>query len=212
MVETSSVLSINLIFRLFDLILKKVKKDSLKQELAKSLEIPIKIAEQSLENLNFSLYTYFGAGVLGNIIEPTSPKETAQKIVDNIDTNYSEFIHNFKELSKYFDAHMGEFREILNRKEILILEAFVKACEGDIPDYNFLMKHGATRTQVSKEIRRKKTFNNELNQRLGKKIKKNANLSALSNAIRTEEITVQQLVFETMTRIVMEKQFSLSGT
>lgn len=211
MVETNLLSSFSIIFRLVEMILKKLKKDSLKQDLALSLEIPIKRAERSFENLNFSIYTYLGAGIFGNIIEPPFPKETSQKIVDDIEFNYKEFIQNFKELSKYFDAHMDEFRDILSHKEILALEAFVKAYEGNDPDYEFLMNHGAIKTPVLKEIRKKKTFNIDLGHRINRKMKKNPNFIALGKALQSEQINTQQLIIETMMRIVMEKQLSINS-
>lgn len=209
MVEAGSVMSITFIFRLFDAILKKLKKDAMREDLARSLEIPVKNVEESLENLNFSLYRFIGAGILGNIFEPPTPKETAQKIVDDIDIHYSKFIHDFKELSKYFDAHMDDFREILSQKEILALEACVKAFENDTPDYNFLMNHGIFKSQISKEVRKKKTFVDDLNKKFSRKMKTSKNLSAVSNSINSEQIQLQQLFLETMTRILFEKRFSI---
>ncbi|MDO9035117.1 MAG: hypothetical protein Q7U51_07950 [Methanoregula sp.] len=209
MFEAGSISGISLLFRLFELILKKVRKDSLREELALSLEIPIKNAEHSLENFIFSLYQYFGAGVMGNIFEPSSPKESAQKIVDNIEVSYSAFTHDFKELSKYFDAHMEVFKEVLTPKEVIALEAFVKAFEGDIPDYEFLMNHGTIKSLILKETQRKKTFSKELGGRLNKMMKNNVKFSSLSGTIKSPQIDAQQLIIETMTRIVLEKQFSL---
>jgi len=205
MVEAGALSGLSLFTRLFEVIIKKVKKDALKKELADALETPITNAEKSLDRLNFSFYQFIGAGVWGNIIEPVDPKESAQKIVDEIDNSYSEFIYNFKELSKYFAAHMDELREILTKKEILALEAYVKAFETNIPDYEFLRNHGAIKGLIVKEMRRKKTFNEELNFRLMKKFNENADFKLLSNTLNSPQVDTQQLIAETMTRILMEK-------
>jgi hypothetical protein len=172
------------------------------------LETPIENAKHSLDALNFSFYQYFGAGIFGNIIEPVSPKKTSQKIVDDLVKSYSEFIYNFKELSKYFDAHMNELKEILTQREILALEAFVKAFENDTPDYKFLLDHGAVREIISKEYRRKKTFSEELKSEVNKKMKENRNFIPIINTINTPQVDTQRLIGETMARIMLEKTFS----
>jgi hypothetical protein len=124
---TSSGIGIgfNVLTRFLGYVLSKVKGKKLKSKLAVSLERPIKKAIKSTDALYFAIYRLTGATMIGNILQPTFPSESAQELVDDFRNSYYQFIKSFKELIKYLEAHLDEFRKILPDEDILILEATI---------------------------------------------------------------------------------------
>jgi len=68
-----------------------------------------------------------------------------------------------KNLLNYIDAHKNEFRDVFKKKDWLIIEALIKAFEGEKPDWNFLINHKKVNDAFIREVRRKKVFQKALN-------------------------------------------------
>ncbi len=153
---------INLFGRFLDYILHKVKEDSIKSDLAITLETPINNAEKSLELFLLALYRLTGAEILAEVMEPPNPTTTAQLIMKDFFESYQAFIRDFKGLTKYFDAHRDELRVVLDSQDMFIIEAFIKAFEGDSPDWKFLIEHGMVKSNIQETLTKQKSFRNEL--------------------------------------------------
>ncbi len=192
------------ITRLLDKIFKKIRKSKLKAELKSSLETPLIKTDEAAEAFCYALYTLLGASIVGDYVEPPSPSKSAEKLVGNVVNSYRDFIENITNLTKYFDTHLMEFREVLGDQEIIAIEALIKACESSPPDWKFLFDHGAMKKALRRTMKKHGTFIAKLKERFDQEIHNDPVTASLYGVFNKKIIDQQQLVAEVTMRVMYE--------
>ena len=196
---------INLLSQFFKYILDKVKEDSIRSDMATTLEIPINNVEKSLDSFSLALYRIMGAEMLADLMEPSNPTECAHMLLKEFFESYQEWTLSFKRLTKYFDAHRDELRVILNSHDMIIIEALIKAFETDSPDWNFLMEHGIMKNELYESFIQPKSFKGELNRIRKEMLAQNPSYNCYLELPRMDEVEQRKMVSEILLKSIMEK-------
>jgi hypothetical protein len=191
-----------ILLRLLEHFSSEAKKNGVRSKLAASLEVPLNNTKKAVDEFYLSLYTISGATLQGSIMEPASPSECADKIVNDFVTSNDNFISSMRMLTKYLKTHINEFKTFLSDNEILALEAIITTFESSPPDWEFMFGHGAIRELLADQIANEKSFVEELNMKMNIAFENNENLKLMMIAINKSGFSSQQIAAEAMTKMV----------
>ncbi|ADC66622.1 hypothetical protein Ferp_2515 [Ferroglobus placidus DSM 10642] len=148
-------------------------KNQLKKDLALAIEKPLNRALESFDRFYEAFSTALGMSVVSSVIEPSDPEKMAEKVVNRIEREFIAVKKSLIDLMKVVSAHQDEFKQVLRKNEVLLLEITLKAFESEEPDWRLIMEHPKFDERLSKEVKREKKFLKILNEKLDDMNKRN---------------------------------------
>lgn len=117
------------------------RKKKLKDIVFNDLNQDIKNMNAAYNNFLFYNYSLYGSYVVGSFIEPINPDEFSDKLLENIETSYSEVVSSLSQVKKTLVIHKDLFQKIFENdsEKMMLFDIIINIIgENGTIDYDYL--------------------------------------------------------------------------